>query len=84
MKKFENSFNSERPFPSVFRGIDIRRESETIANPFSGEECLLEPDAVAVYDLIKGSESVENYTVMQLGLDWFRKYFPQEYMTLLD
>ena len=55
-----------------------------VTNRMSGESCMLEPDAVAVYDTIKGCELVGDYTVMRKGLDWFRKYFPAEYMVLLD
>jgi hypothetical protein len=40
--------------------------------------------AVAVYDLIMGAEQLEDYDTMQQGLSWFRKYFPKQYMTLLD
>ena len=50
--------------------------------------------AVAVYDVILGSEVIadQNYgpmgqdavKTMRKGLDWFRKYFPKQYMTLLD
>lgn len=55
-----------------------------VKNPYSGDTCTLEPDAVAVYDVIKGAEMTNNYKLMNKGLDWFRKYFPSEYMTLLD
>jgi hypothetical protein len=37
-----------------------------------------------VFDLIIGSEQLEDYDTMQKGLSWFRKYFPNEYMTILD
>ena len=55
-----------------------------VKNPYSGESCMLEPDAVAVYDTIKGAELMDDYKTMNKGLNWFRKYFPSEYMTLLD
>mgnify|MGYP000049953056 FL=1 len=84
MKTIKNSFNIERPFPSMFDGIGIGSETESISNPFSGDSVDLPPDAVAVYDVIKGSELTEDFDRVRAGLSWFRKYFPQEYMTLLD
>jgi len=84
MQTIENSFNNERPFPSIFNGISIGSETESISNPFSNASVDLPPDAVAVFDVIKGSEVIEDYDRVRAGLDWFRKYFPQEYMILLD
>jgi hypothetical protein len=31
-----------------------------------------------------GCQMVGDYKRMQKGLDWFRRHFPAEYMTLLD
>lgn len=59
-------------------------EPVEVKNPFSGEGVMLTPEAVAVYDTIKVCEMVGDYTMMQKGLDWFRQYFPEEYMILLD
>jgi hypothetical protein len=59
-------------------------ESVLVSNPFSGESCMLTPEAVAVYDTIKGCEMVGDYDMMAKGLDWFSENFPSEYMTLLD
>jgi hypothetical protein len=67
-----------------FSDIDVGTESEYITNPFSGEGCLLKPEAVAVYDVIKGCEIFGDYAGMRKGLDWFRQNFPKEYMVLLD
>lgn len=55
-----------------------------VKNPFSGQSCMLEPDAVAVYDCISGANMTGDYKTVRKGLDWFRKHFPQEYMILLD
>lgn len=55
-----------------------------VENPFSGESVMLEPDAVAVYDTMRGAEMFGDYTTVRKGLDWFRKHFPAEYMVLLD
>ena len=55
-----------------------------VPNRFSGEKASLPWFAVAVYDMIKGAEVTEEYDLMQKGLSWFSKHFPNEYMTLLD
>ena len=57
---------------------------ETITNPFSGQSISMPKFAVAVYDVIIGSEQAEEYETVRKGLDWFRKYFAKEYMVLLD
>ena len=67
-----------------YKDIVIGRESERIANILSGDSCVLSPEAVAVYDTIKGCELFGDYSGMQKGLDWFRRYYPKEYMILLD
>lgn len=59
-------------------------EPQFITNPFSGEGCMLTPEAVAVYDTLRGCEMFGDYKGLRKGLDWFRKHFPQEYMVLLD
>ncbi len=73
---------SERKLPFDVTIFDS--EPKEISNRFSGEKCMLEPDAIAVYDTIIGAEMVGDYKTMQKGLNWFRKHFPSEYMTLLD
>ena len=62
----------------------IDTEPTEVQNPFSGAKATLMPTAVAVYDCIKGAEALEDYDVMQKGLDWFRQHYPKEYMVLLD
>jgi hypothetical protein len=59
-------------------------EPVEVRNPFSGESCVLTPEAVAVYDSISGANMMGDYKMVRQGLDWFRKYFPEEYMILLD
>jgi hypothetical protein len=60
------------------------KEPQFIKNPFSGEGCMLTPEAIAVYDTLRGCEMFGDYKGLRKCLDWFRKYFPQEYMVLLD
>jgi len=68
------------PYKDIFVGT----ETEMITNPFSGESCLLSPEAVAVYDTLKGCELFGDWEGVRKGLDWFRQYYPREYMVLLD
>jgi len=39
---------------------------------------------VAVYDVIKGAELLEDGKTMRKGLDWFQKNFTDQYYVLLD
>ena len=68
-----------------------------VANRFTGERAALPEFAIAVYDVIMGSEQLAtnhdrqvgeggspHWATMRKGLDWFRQYFPKQYMTLLD
>tara|TARA_B100000900_G_scaffold232693_1_gene197586 strand:- start:1034 stop:1264 length:231 start_codon:yes stop_codon:yes gene_type:complete len=55
-----------------------------VANPFSGQKVMLEPIAVAVYDCIKGAEMIEDFDIVEKGIEWFQKHYPKEYMVLLD
>ena len=71
---------------------------EEVSNRFNGEKTKLPAFAVAVYDTIIGSEALATghdnqvgesghsfiWDTVRAGLDWFRKYFPKEYMVLLD
>lgn len=59
-------------------------EPQLVTNPFSGESIMLEPMAIAVYDTTMGANMVGDYATVRKGIDWFRKYFPAEYMVLLD
>ena len=72
--------NRKLPFDCLI----LDSEPQVVTNRFSGEACTLEPDAIAVYDCIIGAEMLGDYKRMQKGLNWFRKYFPEEYMVLLD
>ena len=59
-------------------------EQISVANRFSGEKTMLPNFAVAVYDVIMGSEQLRDDKTMRIGLDWFIKNFPKQYMVLLD
>ena len=62
----------------------VLEHSEEIKNPFTGEKVMLPPDAVAVYDTIKGAELIGNYSHLRKGIAWFQKHEPDAYMKLLD
>ena len=72
----------ERTLPKGLKILD--EEPVEVANPYSGKKVTLQPDAVAVYDYIKGSEVLRQYEAVRKGLDWFRKHEPVAYMILLD
>jgi hypothetical protein len=57
---------------------------EEISNRFNGEKTKLPAFAVAVYDVIMGSEMLKQWDDHRKGLDWFIKYFPKQYTVLLD
>ena len=73
--------------PTGLKNLMVGTREEWIRNPFSGEECKLTPQAVAVYDFIMGAQMMHPNGMppkASSGLDWFRKHYPKEYMTLLD
>ena len=57
---------------------------EEVSNRFNGEKVKLPAFAIAVYDVIMGSEMLKQWDDHRKGLDWFIKYFPKEYGVLLD
>ena len=76
---------------------DAPTEMETVTNPFSGQSLAMPKFAVAIYDVIMGSNLIAerydqthgmgtspDWELVRKGLDWFRKYFAEEYMVLLD
>lgn len=67
-------------------------EPKVVKNLFSGAECELTPEALAMYDFIKGSEvliasgmnSQELIKNFNEALICFRETWPEEYFILLD
>ena len=91
-----NNKTIKLPFAGADYGTEPL-EMETVSNPFSGESIAMPKFAVAVYDVIMGSQQIATKTDQlhgdgssplwndgRKGLDWFRKYFAKEYMVLLD
>ena len=55
-----------------------------IANRFTGEETEMPGYAASVYDTIIGAEKFGAWEIVRAGIDWFRQYFPKQYMVVLD
>ena len=85
------------PLPFLIAKETLNTDMTKVRNRFNGNETELPEFAVAVYDVIMGSEQIASHTdrlhgdgtsplwdTVRKGLDWFRKYFPKEYMVLLD
>ena len=78
-----NNKTIKLPFPSANYGDNPLEEIE-VSNRFNGDKTKLPAFAVAVYDVIMGSEMLNQWDDHRKGLDWFIKYFPKQYMVLLD
>lgn len=65
--------------------LKLKNEKEFVRNPYTGNGVNLTPLQVAIYDYIKGAEALGNHGQdFQTGLSMFQKYWPKEYMILLD
>jgi len=76
--------NKMKEIKLPFDCMVLDSEPVYVENPYTGEGVSLTPEAVAVYDTIKGCEMIGDYKTMQKGLTWFRRNFGKEYMVLLD
>ena len=56
-------------------------EGDLVENPFTGEQAILTPNELAMYDLIKGAEAFGKYDLVRKGLDWFRGANARAYFT---
>jgi len=77
------TYKIPKPFDECFFGKEPTKEI-TLSNRFSGQTATVPAFAVAIYDTIIGAERIQDYTLMQKGLDWFSRNFTKQYMTLLD
>ena len=77
------TYKIPKPFAD---NIDMEQALDivTCENPYSSEKCELPDFAATIYYNIKDAEWTENYDVVRKGLDWFKKYFAAQCMTLLD
>ena len=71
------------PFEDADYNLD-GDEDVIIANRFGGGKATVPGYAAAVYDVIIGAEQFKDWDSHRKGLDWFRQYFPKQYMVLLD
>ena len=55
-----------------------------ITNPYSGQSEMLTLSEAIHYQMIKKFEEMEEYELMQQGLDKFSRLNHKAYMTLLD
>ena len=96
-KKIKMKFN-DTELPKWFDGVTYK-EGDLVANPFTGQQAILTPNELAIYDFIKGAEYTISVvfnddilhpevsklsTAMARGLSWFRDANPRAYMILLD
>ena len=77
------TYKIPKPFDECYFGKEPTKEL-IISNRFSGQTATVPAFAVAIYDTIIGAERIQDYTLMQKGLDWFSRNFTKQYMTLLD
>ena len=78
-------YNGKRyTLPFLVAKESLSTEEDTVRNRFGGESCTLPAFAIAVYDVIIGSEMLGDYKTVRQGLDWFLRNFTKQYMVLLD
>jgi len=78
-------YNGKRyTLPFLVAKESLSTEEDTVKNRFGGESCTLPAFAIAVYDVIIGSEMLGDYKTVRRGLDWFSRNFTKQYMVLLD
>ena len=83
IKYNDKTYNIPKPFDECFFGREPT-ELHTVVNPYSNEKATMPSFALAIYDTIKGAEHIQDYDLMQKGLDWFSRNFTKQYYTLLD
>ena len=89
---------NDTELPKWFDGI-VYKEGDIVSNPFTGNQAILTPNELAMYDFIKGAEYTISVTYnddildptvarlaneMRKALDWFRKANARAYLILLD
>lgn len=89
---------NDTELPKWFKGV-VYQEGDLVSNPFTGQQAILTPNELAMYDFIKGAEYTISVTYnddilhpdvarlsneMRKALDWFRKANARAYLILLD
>ena len=78
-------YNGKRyNLPFLIARETLNTKEVEVANRFSGQKTTMPEFAAAVYDVIIGSEMLQDYKTVRQGLDWFRKHFAKQYMVVLD
>ena len=77
------TYKIPKPFNECYFGKEPTK-LHTVLNPYSDQAATIPAFALAIYDTIKGAERIQDYTLMQKGLDWFSRNFTKQYYTLLD
>ena len=77
------TYNIPKPFDECYFGKEPTK-LHTVLNPYSDQAATIPAFALAIYDTIKGAEHIQDYDLMQKGLDWFSRNFTKQYYTLLD
>ena len=74
---------TKQKMPKWFDGT-VYSAGDTVSNPFTGESVELTAEELSMYDLIMGAQMLNNWSVVQKGLGWFRRENAEAYMILLD
>jgi len=89
---------NDTELPKWFKGVAYS-DGDLVSNPFTGQQAILTPNELAMYDFIKGAEYTISVTYnddilhpdvarlsneMRKALDWFRKANARAYLILLD
>jgi hypothetical protein len=77
------TYKIPKPFNECYFGKEPTK-LHTVLNPYSDQAATIPAFALAIYDTIKGAERIQDYTLMQKGLDWFSRNFTKQYYILLD
>ena len=74
---------TKQEMPKWFDGT-VYSAGDTVSNPFTGDSVELTAEELSMYDLIMGAQMLNQWSVMQKGLGWFRRENAEAYMVLLD
>ena len=74
---------NKQEMPKWFDGT-VYSTVDKVSNPFTGESVELTAEELSMYDLIMGAQMLNQWSVMQKGLGWFRRENAEAYMVLLD
>ena len=74
---------TKQEMPKWFDGT-VYSTGDTVSHPFTGDSVELTAEELSMYDLIMGAQMLNQWSVMQKGLGWFRRENAEAYMVLLD